>query len=233
MKHLAVGLDDDLHLRHERISSREDACKLLYISDIHLRPSRSDKLCRQVHAVAQRGQPHAFLLGGDLADRSTELDKLRDLIVALRRNAPVFAIGGNHDRRVGISRVRQAIESGGGKWIQDDSVRLSHLDRVIAISGPDASRLPEAHYHVMCAHYPSIWTTAKRRGFNLVLAGHLHGCQIVAFEFRNRLFPGAFFYPCCFLTAKSGAAQLIVSRGVSDLVPIRWRCPREVVLCHV
>lgn len=23
------------------------------------------------------------------------------------------------------------------------------------------------------------------------------------------------------------------SRGVSDLVPVRWRCPREVVLCHV
>jgi predicted MPP superfamily phosphohydrolase len=28
-------------------------------------------------------------------------------------------------------------------------------------------------------------------------------------------------------------AKLIVSRGVSDLVPIRWRCPREVVLCYV
>jgi hypothetical protein len=25
----------------------------------------------------------------------------------------------------------------------------------------------------------------------------------------------------------------VVSRGVSDLVPIRWRCPREVVLCYV
>jgi hypothetical protein len=25
----------------------------------------------------------------------------------------------------------------------------------------------------------------------------------------------------------------VVSRGVSDLMPIRWRCPREVVLCYV
>jgi hypothetical protein len=25
----------------------------------------------------------------------------------------------------------------------------------------------------------------------------------------------------------------VVSRGVSDLLPIRWRCPREVVLCYV
>ena len=73
----------------------------------------------------------------------------------------------------------------------------------------------------------------RQRGYDLVLAGHLHGCQIVAFEYQDRLFPGALFYPYCYLSHQQGATRLIVSRGVSDLVPIRWRCPREVVVCYV
>jgi predicted MPP superfamily phosphohydrolase len=67
----------------------------------------------------------------------------------------------------------------------------------------------------------------------LILAGHLHGCQLVAFQYRDRLFPGAMFYPYCYMRYRRGSTQLVVSRGVSDRVPIRWRCPREVVLCYV
>ena len=83
---------------------------------------------------------------------------------------------------------------------------------------------------------PTTRASGKRRvnsGYDLVLAGHLHGCQVVAFEYRDRLFPGAVFYPYCYLSHQYGSTRLVVSRGVSDLVPIRWRCPREVVLCHV
>lgn len=85
----------------------------------------------------------------------------------------------------------------------------------------------------MCAHNPRIWKAAGRAGYDLVLAGHLHGCQLVAWQYRDRLFPGAIFYPYCFLSHRRGTTRLVVSRGVSDLLPIRWRCPREVVLCHV
>jgi hypothetical protein len=56
---------------------------------------------------------------------------------------------------------------------------------------------------------------------------------LVAFEYRDRLFPGAVFYPYCYMSHRRGSTQLVVSRGVSDLVPIRWRCPREVVVCYV
>ena len=42
-----------------------------------------------------------------------------------------------------------------------------------------------------------------------------------------------FFYLYCYLSHQAGPTRLVVSRGVSDLVPVHWRCPREVVLCHV
>jgi predicted MPP superfamily phosphohydrolase len=230
---LEIGLARALHVREERLSTQPDACRLLYISDIHLRHGRSDHLCRQVLAAANRCEADAVLLGGDLVDRPSELSMLRDLVGSLCKVAPVLAIGGNHDRRVGLDRARDAVLRGGGQWIHEGSTRLAHGSRVIVVSGPEAAIQAEGDVRILCAHHPAIWKRSRHGGYDLVLAGHLHGCQVVAWEYRGRLFPGAMLYPCCYLSHQSGPTRLVVSRGVSDLVPIRWRCPREVVLCHV
>ena len=230
---LEIGLRGALHIREERVSTRHDACRLLYVSDLHLRHTRSNRLCRQVLESAARCQPDAVLLGGDLVDRPSELNALTDLVGALHDAAPVLAIGGNHDRQTGMSRVREAVMRGGGEWIHDRTVRFTHRGRVIAVAGPTSATPVDGDVRVLCAHNPRIWKTSRHAGYDLVLAGHLHGCQLVACEYRDRLFPGAIFYPYCFLSHRSGSTRLVVSRGVSDLLPIRWRCPREVVLCHV
>jgi predicted MPP superfamily phosphohydrolase len=231
---LDIGLRRALHVREERLATRHDACRLLYVSDIHLRSGRSDALCAQVLDAAGGSTPDAVLLGGDLVDMTSELGRLSDLVRRLRDVATVLAIAGNHDERIGIDRVRQAVEHGGGRWIHDGTARVRHGKRVIAISGPGAAAGPaHGHVRVLCAHNPRVWRSARDAGYDLVLAGHLHGCQIVAFEYRDRLFPGAMLYPCCVLTHRRDSAWLVVSRGVSDLLPIRWRCPREVVLCFV
>jgi predicted MPP superfamily phosphohydrolase len=230
---LEIGLTRALSMREERLSTRADACRLLYVSDIHLRRGRAELLSRQVVHAAARSRPDVVLLGGDLADCSSVLGRLTELVTRLRALAPVVAVGGNHDQRIGLTRVRSAVEDGGGDWIHDRTARVTHRDRVIAVSGPDAARPFDADVRILCAHNPRIWKTCRNADYDLVLAGHLHGCQIVACEYRDRLFPGALFYPYCFLRHQRGSTRLVVSRGVSDLLPIRWRCPREVVLCHV
>src|SRR5262245_29317549 len=178
---------------------RHDACRLMYVSDIHLRRTRSENLCRQVIESARSSAIDVLLLGGDLVDGPSELGNLCDLVVALGEVAPVFAVGGNHDRHVGMNRVRDAVESGGGQWIHAGAARIAHGSRVIAVSGPDAASLPEGDVQVLCAHNPRVWKTARQQGYDLVLAGHLHGCQAVAFEYRDRLFPGAVFYSYLYL----------------------------------
>ena len=180
-----------------------------------------------------RCRPHAVLLGGDLADRRSELGALTELVSKLRGVAPVLAIGGNHDHQIGLDRVREAVEQGGGQWIHDGTACVKHGGRTIVISGPDTAPRAGGHVRVLCAHDPRIWKRSRHAGYHLVLAGHLHGGQVVAWEYRDRLFPGALFYPYCFLSRRSGSTRLVVSRGVSDRLPIRWKCPREVVLCHV
>ncbi len=146
---------------------------------------------------------------------------------------PVLAIGGNHDRQVGMDLVRDAVVTGCGQWIQDGCAQVTHGGRVIAVAGPAAEVSIKGDVRVLCAHNPRIWRRSRHDGYDLVLAGHLHGFQLVICEYRDRLFPGAIFYPYCYLSQKRGSTRRVVSRGVSDLLPIRWMCPREVVLCHV
>jgi uncharacterized protein len=232
-RELEIGLHHALHVREERLSTRPDAYRLLYVSDIHLRKGRSDVLCGQVLDSVARCNPDVVLLGGDLVDRRCELSRLSELVRSIQDVARVLAVGGNHDRRIGIHRVRAAVVHGGGAWIDGDSARLTHRGRLLVISGPDAAASVDGHVRILCAHDPRIWKTSRHAGYDLVLAGHLHGCQFVACEHRARLFPGAFFYQHCLLNARCGSTRLVVSRGVSDLLPIRWNCPREVVLCHV
>lgn len=230
---LQLGLRHALHVREERLTPNADACRLLYVSDIHLRNGRSALLGRQVGEAVARTRPDAILLGGDLVDQTSELSALRDLVARLRRSASVLAVGGNHDSHIGLDRVREAVVAGGGQWIHDRLSRLTHRRRTIVVSGPEAARRSAGDVRVLCAHNPRIWKTSRDAGYDLVLAGHLHGCQLVGWEFRDRLFPGALLYRYCFLSHRSGSTRFVVSRGVSDWLPIRWRCPREVVLCHV
>jgi predicted MPP superfamily phosphohydrolase len=177
--------------------------------------------------------PDLVLLGGDLVDAASELAALSTLVAAMCEVAPVLAVGGNHDDRVGFDRVAEAVTAGGGRWIHDCGARITHDGRVITIAGPGTTDQIDGDVRILCAHNPTIWKCSRDAGFDLVLAGHLHGFQLVLGTFRDRLYPGAIFYPYCFLSHQRGATRLVVSRGVSDLLPIRWMCPREVVLCHV
>lgn len=230
---LELGLNGQLHVRHERVSAQPGACRLLYISDIHLRRGRSGALCDQVLEATHRARPDAVLLGGDLVDRGSELPALSTLVRQLRTIARTLAVGGNHDRSVGMARVCEAVEAGGGEWIHDRGARIAHDGRVIVVCGPERTPPADGDVRILCAHNPRIWKTARHAGFDLVLAGHLHGFQLVGWQYGDRLYPGALFYPYCFLSHHRDHTRLVVSRGVSDLLPIRWRCPREVVLCHV
>src|SRR5262245_5753372 len=93
---LTIGFGGALYIREERLSMRPDPCRLMYVSDIHLRRARSDHLCRQIIDSARASACDVFLLGGDLVDAPTELGKLSELIEALSELAPVLAVGGNH-----------------------------------------------------------------------------------------------------------------------------------------
>ncbi len=217
-----------LHLRHERARlGLTRAVRVLYASDLHLGHWWTARVPGQLLRACRDAAPDAVLLGGDLVDHAGALGQLRELVRELARLAPTYAVPGNHDVRAGVLAVRGAVESAGGRWLVSEPVGEELWVDGVPRNGPcDAPRL-------LCAHDPAVFPAAAAAGYRLVLAGHLHGGQCVLGTRRGRLYPAAWVHRWHGLRFRAGAAAMFVSRGVADTLPVRWNCPREVIVCEV
>jgi predicted MPP superfamily phosphohydrolase len=201
--------------------------RVLYASDLHLGRWWTRKIPTQLSHAAQETVPDLILLGGDLADNRQGLPALRECVRALSAVAPVHAIPGNHDERPGLAEVRAAVEANGGHWLPDRPIE-SPL-RIDGRIDPAAHAGPR----LLCAHHPGDFPAAAAAGYALMLAGHLHGGQCVLATHRGHLYPAAWIYRWHGLRFAQDGAMLLVSRGAGDTFPLRFNCPREVILCTI
>lgn len=225
---LEVGAFGPLALRRERVElGLPRPVRLLYASDLHLGHWWTARVPDHLLALARETEPHLILLGGDLVDAVRALPRLETLVRDLVAIAPVGAVPGNHDAHSGVPAVRGAVLAAGGGWLPDQPI-----DSPLRVEGGISSASP-SRPRILCAHYPSIFPTAVDAGFNLVFAGHLHGGQCVLATVQGRLYPAIWFDRWHGLRFHDRSATLLVSRGVADTLPIRFNCPREVILCDV
>lgn len=225
---LEVGASGPLLIRRENVHlGLPRPLRLLYASDLHLGRRWTRAVPGQLLQAARQAMPDLILLGGDLTDNNHGLSALRQCIQDLAEVAPVHAVAGNHDERVGVSVVRAAVEAGGGHWLPHRPI-----EGPIQIDGKiDATAHPERR--LLCTHHPSDFPAAVAAGYGLVLAGHLHGGQCVLATYRGRFYPAAWISRWHGLRFAERNAVLLVSRGAGDTLPVRFNCPREVILCTI
>jgi predicted MPP superfamily phosphohydrolase len=222
------GAFGPLHIRRERIElGLSRTLRILYASDLHLGHWWTKRVPHQLRETARQAQPEVILLGGDLVDDRRALDGLQQLICALTATAPVYAIPGNHDECVGRDYLQATIETAGGRWLPRNPI-----EGAVRIDG-ELDPAPSNHPRLLCAHYPRVFPRAAAAGYRLVLAGHLHGGQCVLAMCKGRLYPAVWFDRWHGLRFSEGAATMLVSRGVADTLPMRFNCPREVLLVEI
>ena len=231
------GCRAPLLTRREHVVGRGHATaqgwRLLYASDLHLTERRAS-LVADLATIVENEQPDAVLLGGDLIDRRSGLALLGAGVRAMAQRCPVVAVPGNHDAARGIQLVRGVIGACGGKWLPDADVVLSDTQRPpLHLHACPRAVLASAGLHALVAHHPEVAPRAASLGYDLVLAGHLHGGQCVWWQRGQRLYPGAWFSRWNGLRFALDSTTLLVSRGAADTLPVRFRCPREVLLCHL
>jgi predicted MPP superfamily phosphohydrolase len=225
LQRLEVGARKPLLVRREELTHLGLGKRILFASDLHLRKDGPPQIVEGIVDIVSRERPDVVLLGGDLIDWRTGLSPLRALVAGITRMVPVAAVGGNHDRWIGLSCVREAVIDGGGHWLEDKPFECPR--GVVAYGSPDAELL-SADCHVLCMHDPCLPPAAS--GFDLVLSGHVHGGQFVFYERGGRFYPGALLYRWNGLRFQENGGTLLVSRGVRDTLPLRWNCPREVIV---
>jgi hypothetical protein len=233
---LEIGVSQPLQVRTEtlRIFNQSRPFRLFYASDLHLKGENSRLVAEQIISAARECAPDLILLGGDLVDTNAGLPLLTRTVAQLSGLAATWAVAGNHDAMVGMPLVQSAVENGLGNWLENRSVLFGaggqwpfFLDGHIAID------VSANHPRILCAHNPGVFPKAAESGYSLVLAGHLHGGQFVLKEKAGRFFPAAWFYRWNGLRFALGASTMLVSRGASDTLPLRWNCPREILLCEL
>lgn len=246
-----LGSRRPLLVRREVVAPRvssgsgERPWRLLYASDLHLTARRDHLVTRLEEAVAGAA-PHVVLLGGDLVDGASGIEALGELVTRLRAIAPVFAVGGNHDGWVGVREVRRAVDLAGGHWLARPVTLPAHGDRpglllcgeegAAGSAGPGSGNDDARIRRVLVGHHPTVAERSARMpgaSFDLVLAGHLHGGQCVLWQRGSRFYPGAWFSRWTGSRFDLPNTTLVVSRGVADTLPIRFRCPREVLLVEL
>ncbi|MEK3983929.1 metallophosphoesterase [Paenibacillus sp. FSL K6-3166] len=224
-----------------------DGFRLLFITDIHRRRLPTALL------TPLKGKVGAVLLGGDLTEKNSPLDRLTDNMTLVTSIAPTYVVHGNHDYRADISLVDQIIRSSGAKLLMDENVRIEREGASLWLTGVDfpkkggntsyrplpglTSRASSINNtcRIILVHDP-LWLS-KRQSVpaDLILAGHTHGGQVIlpflgqrhVENFYHKYDAGMFHWPRRDGTGRD--AKLLISRGFgTSHLPIRWGSPAEM-----
>lgn len=221
------GYDGQVEIRREKLAHLPaGGVSVMYLSDFHFN-GYSDRMSERLIQLVQQAQPQVLLLGGDYLDTRAGMAPFQRFLQSLENHPHVLAVAGNHDHFFGLNAIQEMMAAHGVFWLEQTSRQLHLNSRTLQIDGNCTSQ-NTADCRILCLHQPR--TLPPDAGYDLVLAGHLHGSQVVLWQTARGLYPGRWFYRWNMLDEPHGRGRYLVSRGLGDTLPIRFNCPREAVL---
>jgi predicted MPP superfamily phosphohydrolase len=222
------------------------ALHAVLISDVQA-ARLSDHERRMVEVVGEL-RPDLVLVAGDLVspslDESQPLEQARFVLGRLAAPLGVFVVNGDVDDSID-GGIRRVVEGTHARLLENESVVIGS-NPPVELVGFDPRDAPgferalaaprRAAIRIALVHRPRYYAELGRAGFDLVLAGHTHGGQVVL----PLLGPPITLEVVPRKVAAGGLHRmeegtlLYVTRGVgvegSYAPPIRLNCPPEVSL---
>lgn len=233
-----------------------DGFKILQISDLHCKEFGTDqaKLLKKIEAQ----KPDIIVLSGDMIDgyHDSIEPSVTFLMKLSKLEIPVFFVNGNHetDKSGFKKKFDEACEKYGVNVINDMKIELTRENETINLYGfdwcvpakyadmptenkkfvlpfemPDTSAL-----NILINHNASVFPYIADIGFDLILAGHLHG-GIIRLPFIGGLVNNNHSFGCKYEAGYDtiGTSTQITSRGMGDAiiaVPRFYNRPEIVVV---
>lgn len=217
---------------------------ITHLSDLHFTGDIGRAYFDFVVDEANRMQSDVLILSGDIIESTACEPWLGETLGRLQAVLGKYYVLGNHDKRMpDVSRVRQLLNATGLEDLGGRCLRVDWRGCPVLLAGNELPWFPAAGddrlreaagssdaalFRVLVSHSPDQFRWARRRGFDLMLAGHNHGGQV--------RFPllGPLVSPSLYGTRYSGGVYyepstlLHVSRGISGEHPLRWNCLPEL-----
>ena len=222
-----------------RLPDRLQGLSIVHWSDLHLSGRIDRGYYREVVRLTSQWPVDLIALTGDVCDSACHIDWIVELFADVRARLGKYVVLGNHDLRTrDVRRLRAALVEAGFIDLGGRSVVLDEHELVLAgderpwFSGepdlPPESAVPPEALRILLAHTPDQLPWARKRQFDLMLAGHTHGGQI-RFPLIGPVICPSWHgtkYSCGFFDEPP--TLLHVSRGTASYFPLRWRCPPEI-----
>lgn len=218
-----------------------------FTSDIHSGIFMSGERMRSyAEAINGLGADMIVVTGDFVNSQLDEVHPLTEAFGILHAPEGVFGVLGNHDfytRRV--DEVAREIDRCGVTLLRDRHLEITRNGEAIHLAGIDDTGNPglagtlfrrvaggsaRAIPRILLCHRPYFFPDAAAAGFDLVLAGHTHGGQVVLGEMgKDVLAPARLVSPYVAGVYSEGTSRMYVSRGIGTVgVPFRFNCPPEI-----
>jgi predicted MPP superfamily phosphohydrolase len=219
--------------------------KIGFASDFHAGPTTHPAVFDALLDQLRIEQPDVLLLGGDyISFDAGYIAQLARFLEGARAPLGVYAVLGNHDVWNGSEAVTAALTAAGIEVLVNRNIALPEPYGAVSICGiddpwtgkpsHDAAFGGAGPVRIYLMHSPDgLWQLGGHQ-FDLGLAGHTHGGQIVR---RNGALLKRPSGPYSRVYAHGrfeidGNGSLFVSRGIGCAgIPLRVRADPELVIC--
>ncbi len=227
-------------LCHPRLVPALEGLTIGHLSDLHFTGKIKRDYFEYVIDCANELDVDIVAVTGDIVDKDKCIDWIPSTLGRLKSRHGVYFIFGNHDKRVmDMPRLRRTLQEAGLVELAGRSLEIQIAGHRIAFTGNElpwfgpvgelsADQLDAQTFRILLSHSPDQLQWARRRQFDLMLAGHTHGGQI-RFPFIGPVVcPSLYGVKYASGIFYEAPTLMHVSRGLSGLDPIRINCAPEL-----
>lgn len=238
---------NEKHLYHPTVPSAWHHLRIGHISDVHLTGKLSIDYQRFAMERLAELRPDILFIAGDIVDFHHQVKNLRAVLGPLHARLGKYFVLGNHDRRLANpDEIRDELaklgwtDLGRGSvhlWEGNKSLRLWGNERPwFPLAQPQTNLLDErfsedaSEFRIAVSHSPDQWRWAQKLDAHWFLAGHTHGGQVRVPGLGPLVAPSWYGTKYASGVFMEEPVLMHVSRGLSGVHMLRWRCKPEVSL---
>lgn len=224
--------------------------KIVQISDLHCARfgDRQEGLITRIKAE----KPDIIVLTGDIMDDGIgDMESISMLLDGITPLAPVYSVSGNHDKWYsGFKDFQKLLEDKKVILLENRDEKIDRNGARINITGIGDPNVwddrkaeqylekylnelkPSGGYNILLFHRANMFAGIKGKGYQLVLAGHMHGGQVqIPFVGGAKSPHGQWFPKYAQGKYEEEGTVMIVSRGLGNVVVVpRVLNPPELVV---